>query len=232
MDIAQKRIDDWIKNNHVSALLNFHDLNLTDNMFNDLILPSNLRIFNCSANNLTTLQLNAPNLQQLQCANNNLTTLQLNAPNLQQLHCANNKLITLQLNTPNLLDMYCNNNKLITLQLDIPTLQTLHCNNNELKVLQLNTPNLQNLCFCENNLTMLNFYPLKLDFFSCKDNKYLYIPLFMRKKYDTLDYNINYNQKASIIKKIYRRYKRNCYVKYLDDILYKDINKIIACYLY
>ncbi len=212
IEIAKQKIDDWIKLNDVTKILNLNYLGLNDDDFNELILPYNLQKLYCYRNNLTKLKLNIFNLQILHCASNSLIELDLNTPNLIILNCSSNNLKELKLDTPNLQLLICSLNNLTELKLNAPNLTLLNCDNNNLLELDLNTHNLHDL--------------------NCNYNRYLYLPLKYRNKFNKKDYHKNYNSKAHIIQQIYRKYKTRILVKYLNSIhfLYDDINHIISSY--
>ncbi len=212
MEIAQSRIDRWVIDNDVTKVLSLSSLGLCDSDFQKLILPSNLQTLYCSANNFREFVLDAHNLQVLSCCNNGLTKLVLNTPNLEKLYCHNNKLTELVLNAPNLLQLFCNCNKLTELVLDVGNLTELYC--------------------YDNNLTELGMDVAKLNVLSCCKNRYLYLPLKYRNKFNRKYNNINYNYKASIIQRRYRNYKIKLLYNYLNTInyLYNDITRIISLY--
>ena len=116
---------------------------------------TNLRLLNCSYNNLTELNLDSnTELQGLSCSHNNLTQLSIqNNPKLETLMCSNNKLSSLSLEkAPALKFLLCDSNQLETLSFkNNDALDGLMCNDNKLKSLDLNNcKNLTSL-YCPNN---------------------------------------------------------------------------------
>ena len=80
----------------VTRFKNLKILNCSNNQLTSLHLNERLQIINCSYNRLTSLHLNEE-LQILNCSYNQFTSLRLNR-NLQRLYCYNNQLTSLYLN--------------------------------------------------------------------------------------------------------------------------------------
>ena len=130
----------------------------------------------CNENILTSLTVsNNPNLKILECANNQLTELNIsNNSQLTELQCYNNQLTTLDLtNNPNLTRVDCYYNQLTTLALDnLSVLNRLACSHNKLTALDLSdTTNLVTLDCDSNLLTNLILDSLaSLTWLSCAHN--------------------------------------------------------------
>lgn len=121
----------------------------------------NLKILNCWANQLTTLDLSGcSSLMVLKCANNELTTLDLSDCSLLTiLYCWENKLATLILDgCSSLEEVWCFRNQLTTLDLSgCSSLGVLQCFDNRLTTLDLSDcPLLGELQCFRNQLTTLN----------------------------------------------------------------------------
>jgi Leucine-rich repeat (LRR) protein len=156
----------------------------------DVTRFKNLKILNCSNNQLTKLQFNE-NLEELNCNYNRLTTLHINEK-LKMLYCSNNKLTTLP-PLKNLKILHCSDNQLTTLP-PLENLKILNCLNNYLTILpplnnleiincSLNClttlPALENLetLYCSyNQLTTLPPLNEKLQLLHCQFNKLTILP--------------------------------------------------------
>jgi len=86
----------------------FTDINHLDTLDN----KSNIKLLDCSNNQLTQLPQLPKNLKYLYCSSNQLTELPLLPPNLKILDCIYNKLTQLPKLTSNLTNLSCSNNKL------------------------------------------------------------------------------------------------------------------------
>jgi Leucine-rich repeat (LRR) protein len=130
IDVSYKRLTSL----DVTRFKNLKILQCSNNQLTSLHLNENLETLDCSYNNLTSLHLNE-NLETLDCYNNDLTTLLLNEK-LETLECSDNQLTSLQLNE-NLRTLQCTNNHLTSLHLN-KNLETLYCYCNDLTSLHLN----------------------------------------------------------------------------------------------
>lgn len=120
--------------------------------------------------------INFKNLRVLNCSNNNLTSLPELPENLQELHCRNNKLTSLPELPENLRHLQCQFNKLTSLPRLPETLDVLCCDFNELTSLPRLPENLE-LFSCERNqLTSLPRLPENLKVLNCLNNKIVYLP--------------------------------------------------------
>jgi Leucine-rich repeat (LRR) protein len=118
--------------------------------FPDLTRFKNLKILNCSVNQLTYLPTLPQNLKILYCSNNQLTSLPTLPQNLTELNCYNNKLTSLPTLPQNLKILYCSNNQLTSLPTLPQNLDYLDCSYNKLTVLPTLPQNLETL-HCYNN---------------------------------------------------------------------------------
>lgn len=128
---------------------------------------SNLKKFNCSNNQIVTLNLTSINtLLDLFCSNNSLTTLSVNGlSNLQNLYCSLNDLNTLDVSTNiNLRNLDVKNNTIVALNTtNLTLLEYLDCSSNQLTNLNVSTNvNLKNFFCSFNALTSLNVSTLPL----------------------------------------------------------------------
>lgn len=122
---------------------------------------SNLKRFDCSNNQIVTLNLTSINtLIDLFCSNNSITTLSINGlTNLQNLTCQSNDLSTINVSTnTNLRSLNVMNNSLTALNIsNLTLLEYLDCRVNQLNSLNVNSNiNLATLYCSYNSLTSLN----------------------------------------------------------------------------
>ncbi len=158
----------------------------------------NLRLLNCSRNNLTSIDLSNNSMLQslycnhnnlnsldistlvglnhLQCNNNNLVDLNFSSNiNLRSLYCANNNLSSLDFSaTPDLKIIFCFNNPLTTLNISsLLELSELRCYNAQLTTIDLSTTNVLSYLDCSGNnlgeLTISNG-TANLNYFDARNN--------------------------------------------------------------
>lgn len=127
----------------------------------DLYQFPNLRILDCSINNLTSLDVSAcVSLEELNCRGNNLQELSVNnCPNLRILNCQDNKLTTLDVSDcSSLEDLNCSGNQLHSLNIqNCVALTRLVCSGNHLSALDLtSTHQLELLCCNFNQIEVLD----------------------------------------------------------------------------
>ncbi len=175
------------------SFCNLTELNLTGcnslekvycsyNQIKTVKLNTQLRVFHCSSNEITNLNLTqAPGLEQLYCSRNSLSSLNLSVvPELRTLSCQENNLGSLDLRynpkltalyalatglteidvsqNPLLADLDCRCNSLTSLDLSHnPELTSLACGQNQLTELDLScNPRLKELICVDNPLTELD----------------------------------------------------------------------------
>ena len=137
---------------------------------------SNLETFNCSTNQLKSLNVKGlTNLQRLYCSSNLLTVLDVSGlTNLQSFWCAENQLTSLNVaGLTNLKTFYCRQNQLKSLDMTgLTNLVQFHCNDNQLTSIDVsNFKYLQGLYCYTNKLTSLKVSGLtNLQTLSCSDN--------------------------------------------------------------
>ncbi|MBS7577165.1 MULTISPECIES: InlB B-repeat-containing protein [unclassified Enterococcus] len=176
LDLSYKGISNLTGIQYFTNLTTF---NCSNNQLSSLNLSNltNLTSLKCSWNSLTSLNLsNLPSLSSLQAYTNNLSSLNLsNLPNLTTLNCSNNQLTSLNLNNfPKLAELFCTSNQLTSLDLsNLTSLSDLRVNFNNLTSLDLsNLPNFSNLWANNNSLTSLNLSNLPiLTNFDCSNNQ-------------------------------------------------------------
>ncbi|MCL9805388.1 T9SS type A sorting domain-containing protein [Flavobacterium amniphilum] len=122
---------------------------------------TNLTVFICNNNNITSLDISSNvALRELDCSNNQLTSLDLsNNTALLLLYCTTNQLTSLDLsNNIALTDLRCFRNQIATLNLNgVNAIQMIRCNNNNITGLDLsNKSNLIELQASRNQLLSLN----------------------------------------------------------------------------
>lgn len=99
----------------------------------DLTRFTQLRLFSCSNNKLTSLPALPDSLETLFCSNNILTNLPALPLSLKELYCDNNKLTSLPLLPDNVLfTINCSNNQLTILPKIPDSLYMLYCYNNQI----------------------------------------------------------------------------------------------------
>jgi Leucine-rich repeat (LRR) protein len=184
-----------LNNLDVSSIINLQSLSCTYILCNINITGlSNLVVFDCGFNNLTSLNLSGlTNLQELDCYGNQLTTLNLTGlTNLRVLRCGSNLFNTLSFpNLINLEDLDCTySHQLINLDVsNLIKLKKLNCNyNNQLSVLNIkngkieenlffsNNPNLKNICCDENQLLSVQQKVTQYGYTNCHVNTYCSFP--------------------------------------------------------
>jgi Leucine-rich repeat (LRR) protein len=184
-------------------------------------LPKNLIYLLCSDNKLVNLPKKLPDtIHRLECTYNQLVKLPKNLPNnLSYLECFNNQISKLPEILPNeLINLYCSNNKLINLPEYLPyTLTRLDCSYNQLIELPKNLPEMLSIgfgwIFCNNN--------------------YIHISKKLSQKYRIKE-TPNYNKKAKIIQKKWKKLKILNIMKYQESHKFfdiSDLHKIIIFFL-
>jgi Leucine-rich repeat (LRR) protein len=86
MEIANKRIQEWVKNGDKDQILDLSDLKLTKLP----TIPKNVQYLDCTNNQLTVLP-KLPNVRILYCGFNRLTVLP-ELPNAKEVYCYHNEL--------------------------------------------------------------------------------------------------------------------------------------------
>ena len=142
----------------------------------DLTRFKNLKIFNCSNNQLTSLPTLPENLLGLYCYNNQLTSLPTLPENLQKLYCSNNQLTFLGTLPENLQELYCSNNQLTFLPTLPQSLKELYFSKNKLTFLGTLPENIQKICCFYNKLTSFPTLPQNLKFLGCSNNQLTCLP--------------------------------------------------------
>ncbi|MCQ2209870.1 MAG: leucine-rich repeat domain-containing protein [Paludibacteraceae bacterium] len=138
----------------------------------------NLRLLDCSYNQLTSLDLSSNTaLEYLFCTDNQLTSLDLsNNTNLEELSCFDNKLTSLDLPaSEHLTVINCGSNQLTSLNLENNTaLEYLICNDNQLTTLDLlKNTELEYLECTDNQLTSLDLSNnTVLEYLDCSSNHF------------------------------------------------------------
>ncbi|WP_456438436.1 T9SS type A sorting domain-containing protein [Psychroserpens sp.] len=166
---------------------------------------TNLEVFYCSQNNLTSLDLTYNvNLQNLVCWQNNLTSLDLSTnTQIYNLSCDENNLTSLDIsNLTTLYHFYCGYNPLTTLDVSAnTTLITLDCNGMQLTELDLSNNNdLLNL-YCDNNQLTSLYLDDKpsLVRLSCKNNELTLLDINNGNNTNVTLFRTNGNQDLSCI---------------------------------
>lgn len=171
----------------------------------DNLTPAELNLENLGLTELPDIPLNCTDLK---CSKNKLTKLPP-LPNCVILECADNNLRSLP-NLPKCVELYCGMNKLQELP-SLPNCEILDCFDNE--------------------LTRLPYTP-KLRTLYCYGNDYIYV---RPPKIDTITlnykYGINYNKKAIIIQRTFKRYKQKMVYGELIQIYNKNICGLVAMYI-
>ena len=135
-----------------------------------------LRILNCTCNNLTSLPELNENLVILYCYNNRLSCLPPLNKKLKILRCFNNLLTSLPPLNDNLTELFCNHNELAYLPQLNKKLNILFCQNNQLTYLPPLNENL-NILFCQSNqLTYLPPLNENLTRLNCQNNQLTRLP--------------------------------------------------------
>ncbi len=202
MQIAIKRVNDWIALNDPSQHLDVSMLNLKT--LPDI--PITCQIFSCNNNNLTELP-ELPNCQILNCFHNKLTSLP-QLPCCEWIECANNKLTSLPA-LPMCWCLNCAHNMLTSLP-DLPKCDRLYCNDNRLTYLPIIMP-------C---------WDLR-----CANNEYLYISKRLAKEFSLyLKETPNYNKYARVIQRSYKKHLMKKYQQILNNYLFVGPSKIVCQY--
>jgi len=142
----------------------------------DLSNCPDLEIVSVLFNNLSELELNAPNLQGLYCEHNSLVTLTIgDAPNLEKLTCDDNSLSVLKISKASKLkDLRCSSNHILELDLSsCSSLEEFFCSNNLLSELDTsNCPKLKSILAYNNMITKADVSKNpNLDCIDFSDNK-------------------------------------------------------------
>ncbi|MDC9722072.1 MAG: T9SS type A sorting domain-containing protein [Urechidicola sp.] len=119
-----------LQNNNVSDLTGIEDFTA-------------LESFNCSFNQLTTIDMTSNTaLTSLTCNNNQINSLTINNV-LQSLVCYNNQLVSLDVSINTLMEtINCSNNQITDLDLsNNPVLTNINCNNNQMVTLDIRNGN-------------------------------------------------------------------------------------------
>ncbi len=114
-DIAVDRINEWVKDDNTDEYLDLGDIMLTDDEFDRLKFPVNLKKLDCSSNRLTKIDLDIPTLETLLCHCNHLREINIKSSELRELHCTVNKLSKIQLSTNKLDYLACCGNEYLYL---------------------------------------------------------------------------------------------------------------------
>ena len=161
IDISGKGI------NFLPDLTRFVNLKILDCSHNNLnclpTLPQNLEVLYCSRNKLTFLPILPQNLKILYCFHNNLNCLPTLPQNLEVLYCSHNKLTSLYTLPQNLEVLYCSHNKLTSLPTLPQNLIVLHCYDTKLTSLPTLPQNLEKLVCSINELTYFPTLPENLE---------------------------------------------------------------------
>ena len=136
----------------------------------DLTRFKNLKVLNCSNNQLTSLPTLPQSLEVLQCSLNKLTSLPTLPQNLKYLICSDNQLTVLHTLPQNLEVLNCSNNQLTSLPTLPQNLEYLICSDNQLISLPTLPQNLTKLNCSVNQLTSLPTLPQTLKELDCDDN--------------------------------------------------------------
>lgn len=145
--------------------------NLTSMNFGDCIVTG---VFDCSHNQLTTLQGSPINAGVFYCTHNLLNSL-IGAPTSVNMtfDCSFNALVSLQGAPNNIVNFYCNNNQITTLQgvSGNRTYALFDCHSNLITSLQYGPISVSGPFNCsDNQLTTLQYGPSSVGSFSCSQN--------------------------------------------------------------
>ena len=135
-----------------------------------------LRVLNCSCNNLTSLPELNENLTTLYCYNNRLSCLPPLNNKLRILRCFNNLLTSLPPLSENLTELFCNHNELTYLPPLNENLNILFCQSNQLTYLPPLNANLTILNCQSNQLSYLPPLNENLERLHCQNNQLSYLP--------------------------------------------------------
>lgn len=174
-------------------LMDCSSCNLTDVKLD----ASDLKVLNCSENQLTSLDFSAVRyLQNVDCSGNKLKNLALSRmTSLVSLNCADNDITSLSLSDQaNLKYLICSGNAMTTLSLsNAPKLETLWCQDNSLKALSLSAnTNLQSLICDNNELTSITAPNCtKIIDFWCDNNKLSSLEIYKNQDLETFSCSNN-----------------------------------------
>lgn len=142
----------------------------------DLSRFENLRVLDCSNNNIQRIRNLPDTLEQLICSNNIITTIHRLPDNLQIFICDNNDLIRLPPFPDYLNIIQCSNNDLTTLPALPNGLTVLDCSRNRIAHLPA-LPDSLNVLKCNNNhLEEIITFPRHLEVVNCSNNILTDIP--------------------------------------------------------
>ena len=147
------------------------------NVKNLILNLTTLTTLDCSANQLTTLNVSKnTNLTELYCQYNQITTLDVSKnTDMRKLSCNDNHLTTLDVSKNTAMEiLYCGNSELTTLDVSKNTaMEILHCENSELTTLDVSeNTNLKELYCGNNQLTSLDVSEnTALTNLSCRNNQ-------------------------------------------------------------
>ena len=164
-----------------AVLQHITSLNLTNSGITDLTgieAFTNLEIFVCDGNELSTLDLSSnKKLKTLQCIDNQLTSLNINSnTKLEYLRCDQNKLTELDVSSNSLLKIFsCGYNMISKLDLkNISKLHEFHCSFNQLSNLDVSNTDTLFYLYCNDNqlktLNLKNGHNGKLNTMHCNNN--------------------------------------------------------------
>lgn len=164
----------------ISGVQYFKNLKLLDCTANQLVsfppLPDSLIALKCSNNLFSTLPILPNTLKYLYCGLNQLTSLPQLPDSLKELNCNNNQLTMLPPLPSNLKNLRCDYNQLTSLPTLPDSLNYLFCNNNQLATLPA-LPNSLNYLYCNNNqLVNLPALPNSLWHLECMHNQLVTLP--------------------------------------------------------
>ncbi|MCT4580429.1 MAG: hypothetical protein N4A35_03350 [Flavobacteriales bacterium] len=176
INVCNKGISDL---SGIEYFINLRLLNCSRNNLTSIDLSNNLALQSlyCNRNNLNTLDISALiGLNHLQCNNNNLVNLNLSSCiNLKSLYCSDNNISSLNLSTtPSLYTLFCFNNPLTTLNISsLIELSDLKCNNTQLTTIDLSTTNVLSYLDCSgSNLSELKLSngTANINYFDSRNN--------------------------------------------------------------
>ena len=136
----------------------------------------NLRILDCSDNQITKIENLPHNLQKFECDNNRITKIENLPPNLQKLYCFNNQITKIENLPPDLQKLDCHNNQITKIENLPPNLQRLDCSSNQITELPLHLLELHNLIVFEYSGNPIeNIHPLISRWLDRQQNKTLQV---------------------------------------------------------
>lgn len=215
LDLTCKNLTDDDLRRILKKYPNLRVLDCSANQLTNLdYLPAKLRILICNANQITSLDYLPNNIQELYCSKNIISNLDHLPNDLQILYCHTNKITSLDHLPDGLRILDCYGNKIINLD-HLPTsLQHLYCSCNQITKLDHLPMILQEL-YCNNTkITYLDYLPSGLEEINCLLNQFKvqigekypneYLP---RRDEELLDEK---NNNCHIIRSRYLRFLRNC----------------------